>query len=92
MYCILIYKTVDNYVEKRVPYREAHLAWASQWEKEGKLVLGGALTDPADMALLVFRGDTPAVAESFAMNDPYVKNGLVKEWEVREWNLVIGKL
>jgi uncharacterized protein YciI len=30
------------------------------------------------------------VAERFAKNDPYVLNGLVKQWRVREWTTVLG--
>ncbi len=32
------------------------------------------------------------VAESFAREDPYVVNGLVKHWEVRPWTIVVGSL
>jgi uncharacterized protein YciI len=52
--------------------------------------LGGALTDPVDNAVLLFQGDSPAVAERFAAADPYVKNGLVKGWRVRPWTTVVG--
>lgn len=90
MYYILYYKTVENYVERRVPFRQEHLALARQVFEKGELVLGGALTDPADGAVLIFKGDNRTVAESFAQNDPYVKNGLIPEWTVREWNVVIG--
>jgi uncharacterized protein len=38
----------------------------------------------------VFQGDDPSVAERFAKNDPYVKNGLVTRWRVRPWTVVIG--
>jgi uncharacterized protein YciI len=30
------------------------------------------------------------VAEEFAKNDPYVKNGLITRWWVREWTVVLG--
>jgi hypothetical protein len=40
--------------------------------------------------LLIFRATDRAVAESFAHDDPYVLNGLVKRWEVRRWTAVIG--
>lgn len=52
--------------------------------------MGGALSEPADAAILVFKADSPAPAEEFAKNDPYVKNGVVVEWSVRPWNVVIG--
>ena len=48
--------------------------------------MAGALADPADGAVLVFRGPSPQPAESFAEADPYVRNGLVKRWRVRKWN------
>lgn len=54
-------------------------------------MLGGALADPPDEAILLFNGDSPATAERFAACDPYVINGLVKRWEVREWNTVVGE-
>lgn len=90
MYYILFYKTVENYIEKRAPFREEHLALARKALENGELILGGALSDPADGAVLVFKGENRTVAESFAQNDPYVKNGLIPEWNVREWNVVIG--
>jgi len=40
--------------------------------------------------LLVFAGDSPATAEEFARNDPYVINGLVTKWTVRQWNEVLA--
>lgn len=90
MYYALFYKTVENYVEKRAPYRDEHLAYATAAQNRGELFLGGAFSDPAGGALLVFKGDTPAVAEQFAQNDPYLKNGLITEWQVRPWMVVIG--
>lgn len=90
MYYILFYKTVENYIERRVPFREEHLGFAQQAYQNGSLVLGGALADPSDGAVLVFKGESPEVAENFANNDPYVKNGLITEWNVRAWNVVIG--
>jgi hypothetical protein len=39
---------------------------------------------------LLFRADSPAAAENFARSDPYVLNGLIKQWRVREWRTVVG--
>ena len=90
MYYTLFYQTVENYVEKRAPYRDEHLAYANAAHDRGELFLGGAFSDPAGGALLIFRGDSPTVAEQFAQNDPYVKSGLITEWQVRPWTVVIG--
>jgi hypothetical protein len=92
MYYILFYKTVENYIERRAPFREEHLGLAQQAHQNGSLILGGALTDPVDGAMLLFKGDNPTVAEDFARHDPYVKNGLINEWHVRSWNVVVGNV
>jgi uncharacterized protein YciI len=92
MYYLLFYDVVDEYVERRRPFREAHLQLARAAEERGELLLGGALAGPVDGAVLLFAGDGPAVAERFAENDPYVLNGLVTNWRVREWTVVIGSL
>jgi hypothetical protein len=40
--------------------------------------------------MLVFRGPSADAAEAFAKADPYVRNGVVKQWRVRKWNTVVG--
>jgi uncharacterized protein YciI len=90
MHYLLFYDVVDDYVERRLAFREAHLLLARQAVGRGELVLAGALADPADGAVLLFRGSSPAVAERFAAADPYVINGLVTGWRVREWTTVVG--
>ncbi len=90
MYYLLFYKTVDNYEERRAPYREQHLAHAKAAYERGEIVMAGPLTDPVDGAVLICKGDSPAVAEEFARQDPYVKAGLITEWRVRSWKVVFG--
>jgi uncharacterized protein YciI len=87
---LLIYDVVDDYVTRRVPLRGAHLGHARAAVARGELVLGGALANPPDAAILLFRGESPEAAEAFARADPYVVNGLVKSWRVREWTTVVG--
>ena len=89
---LLIYELADNYLERRGEFRETHLGLAWAAHERGDLVLGGALTEPADTAMLLFKGETKDVVEQFAKGDPYVINGLVKTWNVREWNTVAGSL
>ena len=87
---VLIYELVDDYVERRAPLRSQHLELARSAHERGDLLLAGALADPYDRALLVFAGDGPQTAEAFARADPYVRNGLVTTWTVRQWNEVLG--
>jgi uncharacterized protein len=86
----LMYDVVDGFIDKRAAHRPAHLAMVREAHARGELMLAGALGDPPDGALLVFRGETPEVAERFARADPYVTNGLVSQWRVRPWTVVIG--
>lgn len=92
MHYLMFYDVSDDYAEKRMPFRAAHIAYARNAVARGDLVLGGALAGPADGAVLVFRGSSPAVAEAFAAADPYVVNGVVRTWRVREWTTVVGAL
>lgn len=91
MYFVLIYDTVDDYLERRKAYRAEHLALAREATERGELVLAGALADPADTALLVFEGADRSVAERFVAADPYVRNGLVTSWRIRDWTVVVGR-
>jgi uncharacterized protein YciI len=88
---VLFYELVDDYLERRAPLRDDHLALARAARDHGDLLLGGALADPADRAMLVFAGDSPDVAEAFARADPYVAAGLVTSWTVRQWNEVLDQ-
>jgi uncharacterized protein len=89
-YFVMTYHLLDDYINRRVPLREEHLKLAAEAHARGELVLGGAFADPPDKALTIFRSADRSVPENFARNDPYVTNGLVVEWEVRPWTVVIG--
>src|SRR4051794_31793233 len=89
---LLFYEAGPHYLARRPEFRGEHLerAWAAY--DRGDLVIAGALADPVDGAVLVFAGDDKAIAEDFARADPYVTNGLVARWHVREWSTVVGEL
>jgi uncharacterized protein YciI len=89
---LLFYDVVDDYLTRRVSLRSAHLDHAQPFVERGELILGGALADPADAAILLFQTASPGPAEAFAQADPYVTAGLVKRWWVREWTTVVGPL
>jgi uncharacterized protein YciI len=87
---LLLYDLAPDYMERRSSLRGEHLqlAWAAH--EQGQLVLGGALTEPTDTAVLLFKADSREAVESFAKADPYVTQGLVTAWRVREWTTVVG--
>ena len=92
MHYLLIYELAPDYLERRGPLRAAHLTLAWSAHDRGELVLGGALADPVDRAVLLFQADSPDVPRRFAEQDPYVTDGLVARWEVRPWSTVAGTL
>jgi len=91
MHYLLFYEVGDDYISRRAEFREVHLEKAWEATERGELLLGGALANPVDGAVLLFRGDSADVAEKFAKADPYVTSGVVKRWHVREWTTVVGK-
>ena len=91
MHYLLFYEVGEEYLSRRAEFRKAHLGMAWEASERGELVMGGALANPVDGAILLFKGDSPEVAEKFAKADPYVANGLVKRWYVREWMTVAGE-
>jgi uncharacterized protein YciI len=90
MYHLLFYSYVEDILEKRGPYREEHLAGARAMHERGALVMVGAYAEPTDGALFVFKTEDRAVIEAFVASDPYVKAGLVSEWKIRPWTVVLG--
>jgi uncharacterized protein YciI len=89
-YFALHYEVVDDFANKRMPFRPAHIKEVRDAHGRGELIMAGALGEPAG-ALLIFRATDKSIAEQFATNDPYVKEGLVKSWKVRPWTVVVGQ-
>jgi uncharacterized protein len=89
-YFVLLYYVDHTFAERRGPFREPHLKLVAAAHQRGELIHGGALGDPPDRALLLFRSEDRSVAEAFAKADPYVTSGLVQRWEVQPWNIVCG--
>jgi uncharacterized protein YciI len=89
MHLVLEYSLADDYLERRAALREDHLALARAAHDRGELLLGGAMPDPYDRALLIWTAPREVV-EDFAARDPYVVHGLVTGWTIRPWNVAVG--
>ena len=89
---LLFYQTAPDYMERRPQVRGEHLRVAWEAFERGEIVVAGALADPPDGAVLMFAGEDSSAAENFARKDPYVLNGLISNWYVREWTTVIGDI
>ena len=91
--CVLIYEYVEGMLERRVPYRDAHLELVRQ-SAEGGLAIAGATGDPPDGAIFVFEsgsGDPARLAEAFRDADPYVEAGLVTSARIAPWTIVVSR-
>jgi uncharacterized protein YciI len=92
MHYIPFYTFTENVIEKRALYREAHLKWAKNYFDRGDLIITGGVDQPLDSAVLIFKGESPQIAEDFAKNDPYVLHGVVVQWQVRPYIVGFIKL
>ena len=90
MYFILTYQTVNRFNDRKMRYRADHLDLVNSYHRDGHLIMGGALLEPNDAALLIFRCDHVDEVEGFVEKDPYVQKGLVKSYEIRQWSVAIG--
>jgi hypothetical protein len=89
VHLVLEYTLADDYLQRRAALREEHLALVRAAHERGELLMAGALPDPFDRALLVWTAPREVV-ERFAGSDPYVVQGLVTGWTIRQWDVVVG--
>jgi uncharacterized protein len=86
----LVYDLAADYLARRGALRAEHLDLARAAHDRGELLLAGAFSEPADQALLVWDTDDESVVGAFVESDPYVSNGLVIAWRIRQWNVAVG--
>jgi len=64
----------------------AHLARSNELHKQGTLLMAGAFLDnPEEPVSTMGIIPTREAAEEYAKADPFVLNGLVTKWHIREW-------
>jgi len=81
---VLIYDSPEDLdMEKLRAQFPAHRARWGVFQDQGTLLLIGPYAN-REGALAVFT--TRAAAEEFAATDPFVLNGLVDRWQIREWH------
>jgi uncharacterized protein len=77
----------ENALEKRTPYREAHLQGLSAQKAQGILTALGPTTDN-NKVLGTYEADSEETVRQLVENDPYWKNGIWTEYSIYEWNQV----
>jgi uncharacterized protein YciI len=82
---VLLYESAEGVADKAAAHAEAHRRHWRPFHARGELLLIGPFGDPQSQgAMSVFT--TREAAEQFARADPFVVNGVVRSWEVREWD------
>ena len=87
---IVQYEFAGDVLEKRKPYRQAHLELLNKQAQSGKLVIGGAVDLPPTGGLMVIRDMKPDEIEKFVQEDPYVSNGVVVKYTIKPYIAVVG--
>ncbi|MGD1940984.1 MAG: YciI family protein [Leptolyngbyaceae cyanobacterium] len=77
----------ENALEKRTPYRTAHLAGLTSQKESGVLVSLGPTVDNTKV-LGIYEADDEATVRQLVEGDPYWENGIWTDYEVYEWNQV----
>ena len=80
---VLYYQSSPEVLEKAPIHGAAHRARWQQFLDAGTLLMIGPFANPQEGAMGIFT--TREAAEQFARGDPFVLNGVVSQWVVREW-------
>jgi uncharacterized protein YciI len=87
---LVMYHYVPDMETRRTPHRAAHLAWLKEHAAAGRLILAGAIQDPVDSAVLIFRGADILDIRRLLLDDPYAAGNLIDGLTVRPIGLAIG--
>jgi uncharacterized protein YciI len=74
----------DNVLEKRAPYRQAHLEGLTRQKEAGILITIGPTKDITQVFAIYEAPDEATVCQ-LVENDPYWQNNIWTEYEVKEW-------
>ncbi len=86
---VLFYESAGDVLTKAPLHFAAHVARWQGFRDAGTLLMIGTFADPREGAMAIFT--TREAAEQFAGGDPFVLNGVVRNWYVREWNEAIAE-
>lgn len=85
---VVFYESSDDVASKAPLHMEAHSAWFNSFIQKGTLIMIGTFADPqADGAMTVFTDKQDA--EEFAAGDPFVVNGVVRRYTIKDWNEIL---
>jgi uncharacterized protein len=74
----------ENALEKRIPYRQDHLAGLAMQKEKGILITLGPTKDNTQV-FGIYEAETEAQIRELVESDPYWKNQIWTEYQVKEW-------
>lgn len=84
---VLFYESADDVLTRAPAHFDAHSTRGNEFHERGSLLMYGPFGNPQqEGSMSVFT--TREAAEEFAVGDPFVLNGVVRNWFVREWDEV----
>jgi uncharacterized protein YciI len=86
---VVFYESADDVVSKAPAHFPAHRARLDEFHARGDLLLVGTCGDRQTEGSMAVFASRPA-AEEFVKDDPVVIHGVVRRWEIREWNEILG--
>ncbi|MGA7248789.1 MAG: YciI family protein [Candidatus Cybelea sp.] len=84
---VLFYQSSPDVATLSPLHGATHRAWWKEYLSNGTLLMIGPFANPHEGAMGIFT--TREAAEEFARGDPFVVNGVVESWVVREWREVV---
>lgn len=81
---LLEYNYVKDILEKRVPFRDAHIKLAKSLMNDG-LIAGGPV-NPTTGAFFLFNSTDISPIKKFIKEDSYMNNDLVTGYNIKEWS------
>jgi len=83
---VSFYESADDGLSTAPVHFPAHSARCDEFRERGVLLAAGTFGDPLHQgSMAIFT--TREAAEEFIAGDPFVINGVVRGWEIREWNV-----
>lgn len=86
---VLFYESADDVLEKAPLHFAAHRARWQDFVAAGTMLGVGTFGDVKEGSMAIFT--TREAAEQFASGDPFVLNGVVRHWYIREWNDALSR-
>jgi uncharacterized protein YciI len=85
MKAVVLYTSADDVASKAPLHFPAHRARLDEFEARGELLMVGTFGDPQAQGSMAIFGSRDG-AEAFVAGDPFVLNGVVASYEIRDWN------